>query len=101
MLLKNRKGFTMVEMLIVIGIIALLLLLIIPNINEKQKLINLKGCEALKETINAQINLYELKNNKKPKTINDLVKDGFIKQEQTICKDNLKIVIENEEAIIK
>lgn len=91
----------MVEMLIVIGIIALLLMLIIPNINEKQKLINLKGCEALKETINSQISLYELKNNKKPKNINDLVKDGFVKKEQTICKNNLKIEIENDEAVIK
>lgn len=91
----------MVEMIIVISIIALLLMLIIPNINEKQKMINMKGCEALRETINSQIYLYELKYNKKPTNINDLIKDGFIKKEQATCKNGIKIIIENEEAIIK
>lgn len=98
---KNRKGFTMIEMIIVIGIIALLLLLIIPNISEKQKMINLKGCEALKETVNSQIYLYELKHNKLPKTMDDLVSGGFIKKDQDKCKNNLKIVISNGQAQIK
>ena len=100
-LIKNKKGFTMVEMLIVIGIVALLLLLIIPNINEKQKMINQKGCEALKETITSQMYLYELKNGKLPTNINDLISEGFINQEQAQCKDNLSIAIENGQAIIK
>ena len=100
-MLKNKKGFTMIEMIIVITIIALLLLLIIPNINEKQKMINLKGCEALKETINSQIYLYELKHDKMPKSINDLIKDGFIEKKQTQCKDGLKIVVEDNKATIK
>ncbi|MGL4383622.1 MAG: competence type IV pilus major pilin ComGC, partial [Bacilli bacterium] len=81
-MLKSRKGFTMIEMIVVLSIISLLLLLIVPNINEKQKLINKKGCEALKETINSQIYLYELKHNKLPTTIQDLIDDSFIKEEQ-------------------
>lgn len=100
-MIKNKKGFTIIEMLIVIGIIALLLLLIIPNINEKQKMINNKGCDALKETINSQIYLYDLKFNKLPSSINDLVKEGFIKQEQTKCKNGSSIEISNNEAVIK
>lgn len=91
----------MIEMLIVISIIALLLLLIIPNINEKQKMINRKGCEALKETINSQVYLYELKNNKLPDSVSDLVKGGFIKEEQTKCKDNLSIELKDGQAQIK
>lgn len=100
-MLRNKKGFTIVEMLVVIGVIALLLLLIIPNIAEKQKLINSKGCEALKETVNSQINLYELQHDKKPKDINELVKGGFLKEEQTKCRDNKKIVIKDEQALIQ
>lgn len=100
-MLKNRKGFTIVEMLVVIGVIALLLLLIIPNIGEKQKIINNKGCEALKETINSQISLYELQHNKKPKNINELVKEGYLKEEQTKCRDNKKITIKDDQAIIE
>jgi len=88
-------------MLIVIGIVALLLLLIIPNINEKQKMINAKGCEALKETISSQIYLYELKHGKLPSSTADLVKDGFINEEQTKCKNNMSIIIENGQAKIK
>ena len=100
-IIRNRKGFTMVEMIIVISIIAVLLLLIVPNINEKQKMINQKGCEALKETVNSQIYLYELKHNKLPNNINDLINDGFIKKEQIKCKNNLSIEISNGQAIVK
>ena len=64
-------------------------------------MINRKGCEALKETINSQVYLYELKNNKLPGSVDDLVKGGFIKEEQTKCKDNLSIILKDGQAQIK
>ena len=47
--MKNNKGFTILEMMIVLSIIALIFLLTLPNIQQKEKIIRSKGCEALIE----------------------------------------------------
>jgi len=46
-MLKNEKGFTLVEMLIVLAIISILILLIIPNAISILGMANEQGCEAL------------------------------------------------------
>lgn len=97
----NNKGFTMIEMIIVISIISMLLMLIVPNLKEKQALISQKGCDALKEMVNSQIYLYELKYNTEPKTINDLIEKKFITKEQQSCSNGLVIIIKDNEAFIK
>lgn len=45
--LKNEKGFTLVEMLIVLAVISILVLLIIPNALNILQTANEQGCEAL------------------------------------------------------
>jgi len=50
----KEKGFTLIEMLIVLAIISILLLVTIPNITRHNTVINNKGCEAL-------INIIDLK----------------------------------------
>ncbi len=67
--MKNNKGFTILEMMIVLSIIALVFLLTLPNIQQKEKIIRSKGCEALIEVANAQILLYEVENLSPPKSI--------------------------------
>ena len=42
--MKNNKGFTILEMMIVLSIIALVFLLTLPNIQQKEKNIRSKGC---------------------------------------------------------
>ena len=42
--MKNEKGFTILEMMIVLSIIALVFLLTLPNIQQKEKIIRKKGC---------------------------------------------------------
>ena len=37
--MKNNKGFTILEMMIVLSIIALVFLLTLPNIQQKEKII--------------------------------------------------------------
>lgn len=49
---RNEKGFTLVEMLIVIAIISVLIILFIPNLTGKTKDVNDKGCEALVHLVN-------------------------------------------------
>ena len=46
-MLKNEKGFTLVEMLIVLAVISILVLLIIPNAISILTTANEQGCEAL------------------------------------------------------
>ncbi|MBD1222742.1 prepilin-type N-terminal cleavage/methylation domain-containing protein [Virgibacillus halodenitrificans] len=46
-MLKNNRGFTLIEMLIVLMIISVLIILIVPNLSGKSKQVHDKGCEAL------------------------------------------------------
>lgn len=47
MILKGNKGFTLIEMLIVMLVITVLLLIMIPNVLKHNTVINNKGCSAL------------------------------------------------------
>lgn len=55
-MLKNEKGFTLVEMLIVLAVISILVLLIIPNAMSILSTANEQGCEAL-NTSNHALNI--------------------------------------------
>lgn len=49
----NSKGFTLIEMMIVMIIISILVLLVIPNASNVLKTANTKGCEAFKKSVTA------------------------------------------------
>lgn len=82
--LKN-DGFTILEMIIVLSIIALIFLLTLPNIQQKQKIIHGKGCEALVEVVNAQALLYEIDHLVPPSSIEDMISEGYLKETQRRC----------------
>ena len=52
-MLRNEKGFTLVEMLIVLAVISILVLLVIPNAMSILSTANEQGCEALSTSNNA------------------------------------------------
>ena len=89
-MLKKQEGFTILEMIIVLSIIALIFLLTLPNIQQKQKIIQNKGCEALIEVVNAQILLYEIDQ--------QLISEGYIKDTQRRCPAGEIIEIHNGQA---
>ncbi|KIJ86071.1 MULTISPECIES: competence type IV pilus major pilin ComGC [Staphylococcus] len=95
----NRKAFTLIEMLLVLLIISLLLILIIPNIAKQSSHLQNTGCEAQLKMIDSQIEAYALKFNKKPSSIEDLVTEGYIKENQKSCKSGAAITINNGEAV--
>lgn len=72
-MLKNKKGFTLIEMLLVLLIISVLLILIIPNIAKQSEHIQKTGCAAQLKLVDSQIEAYTLKYNRKPATIEELV----------------------------
>ncbi|MGX8835112.1 competence type IV pilus major pilin ComGC [Amedibacillus sp. YH-ame6] len=98
---NNTKGFTILEMMIVLSIIALVFLLTLPNIQQKEKIIRTKGCEALVEVANAQILLYEVENLVPPTSIQDLISKGYLKDTQRRCPSGDMIEISNGEAHVK
>ena len=89
--MEKKNGFTILEMMIVMLIVALLLLITLPNIQQKEKIIRNKGCEALLEIVNSQIMLYE---------IDQLLIDfGYLKKGQDTCPDHSKVVIVDGQAV--
>ncbi|ATH59994.1 MULTISPECIES: competence type IV pilus major pilin ComGC [Staphylococcus] len=97
--LYNKKAFTLIEMLLVLLIISLLLILIIPNIAKQSSHIQSTGCEAQIKMVESQVEAYTLKHNKKPQSIEELISDGYIKENQKYCKSGATIHINNGEVV--
>ena len=57
---SNKKGFTLIEMVFFISVILVILLLVIPNVTSKNRLVKEKSCDAQIEVVNSQIILYEI-----------------------------------------
>ncbi|MHA6250982.1 competence type IV pilus major pilin ComGC [Oceanobacillus sp. CAU 1775] len=92
-MLKNEKGFTLVEMLVVMLIITVLLLIIIPNISDQSKAVNDKGCNALIAMVQAQADAFYFEEGAPPTSIEQLENKGFITNEQTKCNDKTQLSI--------
>lgn len=75
--MKNEKGFTLLEMLLVMVVISVLLLLIIPNVIKQRSSVQGKGCDAYVKSVEAQVQAYQLEKNKIP-TVDELVKEKYI-----------------------
>ena len=93
-----KKGFTILEMMIVLSIIAVVFLLTLPNIQQKEGIIRERGCEALVEVVNAQILLYEIENKEIPTDLSQLINDGYLKESQSTCPDGSSIHINDGQA---
>lgn len=81
-IMKNKrvKGFTLVEMVIVIAIIAMLILLIVPGLSKQKERATSKTDEALRTTIETQRQLAE--DNGDGTSLEELVKKEYISQKQ-------------------
>ncbi|MBF0842289.1 competence protein ComGC [Staphylococcus lentus] len=86
-------------MLIVLLIISILLIIIIPNISKQSETVKSTGCQAQVKMVASQVEAYTLKHDAKPNSINDLVSDGFIKENQLTCKSGQNIVLNNGEVV--
>lgn len=75
------KGFTLVEMLVVLLIISVLMLLFVPNLTKQKDAIQAKGNAAVVKVVESQMELYELEHDGKA-TAEKLESEGYITQEQ-------------------
>lgn len=97
--LNINKGFTLLEMVIVIMIISLLFLLTVPNIQKVLGIVDEKGCEAQLKVIDAAILQYELKNDDTPSDISELISEGLLNEKQAKCR-NKTIGIQDGQAYV-
>jgi competence protein ComGC len=96
--MEMKNAFTILEMMIVMLVVALLLLITIPNIQQKEKIIRAKGCNALVDIVNSQIILYEIDHDKTPTSVSQLISEGYLKEKQDTCPNGKHVVIVNGEA---
>lgn len=88
----TQKGFTLLEMMVVLFIISLLLLLFIPNVGTHQEQAQSKGNDALHQTLQTQVDLYKFENGgNAPESFKALEKD-YLSEEQVEKADVLFIL---------
>lgn len=101
--LKGQKGFTLIEMLIVLLIISVLILIMIPNVTKHFNTIDNKGCSAYLKMIDSQIEAYRIENRDSDVTAQDLADNGYLnredfKDEKLQCPNGDEVVIKNNKA---
>ncbi|MBU9712237.1 prepilin-type N-terminal cleavage/methylation domain-containing protein [Bacillus tamaricis] len=90
--LKNRKGFTLIEMMIVLVIISVLLLIAVPNLGKNQEMARSKGCEATIDLVSAQMIAYEIEKGQKVTDLS-VLKPDYVDTLQ--CPDGTGLKLSN------
>lgn len=89
----NKKGFTLLEMVVVVIIISILLLLTIPNVSKVISSVDSKACQALTKVVDSAIAQFRLDYGTTPSSITDLVNGGYLDSSQTSCSDGSALTI--------
>jgi competence protein ComGC len=89
--MNNEKGFTLIEMMIVMLIISVLLIITIPNVAKHNTNINTKGCEAFERMVEAQVQAYKMDKGELPSSVDQLKSADYLKN--TKCPDGTEVVI--------
>jgi len=93
-MIKQKNGFTLIEMLIVLAIISVLIILIVPNLTGKTSEVNKKGCDALVQVVQTQVNAYHLDHGHYPSDLSTLV-DDYITGDQLTCPNGEELDYED------
>lgn len=93
----NREGFTLLEMLMVVFIIATLLILTIPNITKHQDGVEATSCEAYATMVETQMVAYKLITDEDP-TIDQLISGDYIPSNE--CADGRTVSINGDGKVV-
>lgn len=93
---NNEKAFTLIEMLIVLLVITVLIILFIPNLTDQSSAVHDKGCEALVQTVQSQVYAYQLDHGKLPSSLQVLVNEQYISNDQLACQNNKSLKMSEE-----
>ncbi|MEG0076307.1 competence type IV pilus major pilin ComGC [Anaerorhabdus sp.] len=96
-----KKGFTLLEMIIVVSVLSILFLLAVPNIQKVMKIVDDKGCNAMLKVVDSAILQYRLDYDEYPNDVYDLVNAGLMSDEQIQCSTNQSVGISDGQAILQ
>lgn len=82
---NNEKGFTLIEMIIVLLVISVLLIITLPNVSKQSNDINAKGCDAFVSMVQGQVESFRMNENTIPASLDDLVSKGYLNENETSC----------------
>lgn len=80
--LKNRKGFTLIEMLIVLVIVGLLMAIIIPNVSGQKDRIEERAKQNITEIVVTQLDTASMVSPDATITLEYLGDNGYLTQKQ-------------------
>ena len=92
-MLNNEKGFTLIEMMIVLLIITVLILIAIPNVTKHSASIDEKGCAAYIKMVEGQVQAYKMDQQKVP-TLEQLTEGGYLPKNPA-CPDGRTLSIQD------
>ncbi|MFD1465813.1 competence type IV pilus major pilin ComGC [Lapidilactobacillus mulanensis] len=92
---KKRAAFTLIEMSLVLLIISLLLIVILPNLNQQKNSADEKVNSAFAKNVETQVMLYQGANDKVP-SVAELVSAEYITKEQETKIDKIGLTIDQK-----
>ncbi|MCR2820384.1 competence type IV pilus major pilin ComGC [Lederbergia panacisoli] len=92
---ENEKGFTLIEMMIVLLVITIILLVALPNVTKQSSSINEKGCEAMVQMVQGQVQAYYMEHKEYP-SFDDLKEKDYVGNQFTFeCPNGNALLIED------
>ena len=96
--MKN-KGFTLLEMIVVVMVMAILFLLTVPNVSKVVNTVDKKACDAQCKLVDEASIQYWLEYQEYPNSLTDLVSAGLLEENQTTCSSGEAIYFEDGHAV--
>ncbi|MFJ5621365.1 competence type IV pilus major pilin ComGC [Peribacillus loiseleuriae] len=97
----NEKGFTLIEMLIVLFVISILLIITIPNILKNQNSIQSKGCDAYVKMAQSQVQAYQIDHNALPASLAELEKEKYLNKAYCSKEGDITMNADGEVSLTK
>lgn len=85
--------------MVVLLVISIILLIALPNITKQSGTINEKGCSALKQMVQGQVQAYYMENNKYP-TIDELISAKYINEANKTCPSGKTLSVSSDGTVI-
>lgn len=95
----NKKGFTLLEMVIVVMIVAVLFLLTVPNVSKVMNSVDRKACDALTKVVDSAAIQYRLEYGEMPNSVQDLVSAGLLNENQASCASGESLRFDDGHAV--
>lgn len=95
----KKNGFTLLEMIVVVLVMAVLFLLTIPNVSKVMNTVDKKACDSLCKVVDSASIQYRLEYGEMPNSLTDLVSAGLLEPEQTACSNGESIYFEDGHAV--